>query len=203
MRRIVWWTRLRQLGRSAKINPAQMTKPLEYAGNTVVVFNEAMSFFGNVATIATLLFAVGGTVSVGRNTTFVLDVNTTSLPLRLLVLLLIGAALGWALGWIVTSLTRVLTEAKRLIAVIFAVAAGILLVLSADWLALEARRSALPELHLFTCIGLGLALWVARFQFSRYAREASKIAVNWRAQSLFTFTFVAILALALTMLGAR
>ena len=170
-------------------------------GKGVTVFNQAMDFLANLASIGVGVFAVAGTSSAGRKVDFVFDVNASALSLRLFVLLVISAAMGWGLGAFVGFLSARRSEARGVFSLLAALAMAILLVLSAEWLAMPAADTALPELFLFTAIGLGLALWIARFQFSQRLVADSNILVV-RAQALFGFAAVSIGVLMLTVIGA-
>ncbi len=192
------------LGRSFRFSRKeadQAIKGSKIFGDGVKVFNQVMDFLANLASIGVGAFALAGTSSAGRRVDFVFDVNASALPLRLFVLILISAAMGWGLGALVGFLSVRRTEARGVLSLLAALAMATLLVLSAEWLAMPAQNTALPELFLFTAIGLGLALWIARFQFSqRLVSEVSVLMV--RAQALFGFVVVSLGVLMLTVIGA-
>lgn len=192
------------LGRSFRFSRKeadQVIKGSKIFGDGVKVFNQVMDFLANLASIGVGAFALAGTSSAGRRVDFVFDVNASALPLRLFVLILISAAMGWGLGALVGFLSVRRTEARGVLSLLAALAMATLLVLSAEWLAMPAQNTALPELFLFTAIGLGLALWIARFQFSqRLVSEVSVLMV--RAQALFGFVVVSLGVLMLTVIGA-
>jgi hypothetical protein len=171
----------------------------------VLIFNESMALLTNLAALGVAGFAIWGTSSNASNRSagFIFDVNATPLPLRLLLIIIIAASMGWMLGALVSKLSTPPSETRLLFGLLGALATGTLLVLSASWLALDARRTALPELYLFVCIGLGIALWVTRFQFSQRVIGVSGLGLRMRMQAMFAFTLVCLLVLALTLMGAR
>lgn len=192
---------LRRSFRFSQKGADQVLKGSKILGDGVKLFNQVMDFLANLASVGVGVFALAGTSSAGRKVDFVFDVNASALPLRLFVLILISAAMGWGLGALVGFLSVRKTEARGVLSLLAALAMATLLVLSADWLAVPTKNTALPELFLFTVIGLGLALWIARFQFSqRLVPEASVLMV--RAQALFGFVVVSLGVLMLTVIGA-
>lgn len=172
------------------------------ARSGISAFNEIASFTGHIISGLGAIFAVAGTASSVKGSVGLIDVTDTPLALRIVLLLFIAGAMGWSFGALVSWLTSDQSETRKLLSAVIAMASAGLLVFSADWLSVARKNAALPELQLFTAVGMGVALWVATYQFRIHAEGIGRGVLQSRATNILIFSVVCVFLLLVTMVGS-
>ncbi len=174
---------------------------LSQTSNSITIFNKMMDFIAHIGALFGGGLAVMGTASAVGGRASAIDLASSPLPLRVVALLVISASMGWILGVFVGWLSKDPSEGRRVLGILTAAICGCLLIFSVDWLAVFNQNKHLPELQVFAAIGLGVALWIAAFQFRMQADQAGNSVIRDRALALMTFGFVSVALTALTLAG--
>lgn len=168
---------------------------------TISIISDATSLAVNLGAFGGGGLALLGTASAIGGRPSVIDIGNSPLALRVVILLIISASMGWMLGAIVGWLSKDPSESRRVLGIITAAVCGCLLIFSADWLVPSKMDVLLPELQVFSAIGLGVALWIATFQFRLQSGHVGNRVIRDRALALMTFGIVSVGIIALTLAG--
>ncbi len=166
--------------------------------------NDLVDFYKVVMTglsVAVSGFGATGILSQGSSRGSLIKTAEMGLAPRFTLAVLIACAQGYLLAWAIGKLSAKGTEFAQIIAIIAAIVSAGLLVTSADWLAHS--RGILPELYLFTAIGMAATSWIAVFRFRNEQASTAKAVIQARGVAMMTFSLACVLVLILTELGTR
>lgn len=168
----------------------------------VGIFNDANTFLKNITEI--LSWLVGGAAAIGSvsdlaSTRSLVNIEQMPFPLRFALAVLIACALGWLLGRVASRLSAQFSDFNSMLVRVSSGIFGAVLVFVADWMSQQA--SGLPELQVFTCIGLALSIWIAAFQFRTGAAGTALAVVRTRAEALLFFSATALFVLVTTQVA--
>jgi hypothetical protein len=173
------------------------------AGLAGITLVQVVGFIADCLAIITTLATIYGIGDYlgGQNLSVIITLDDSPLAFRLMLLLLVCCGLGWALGTICKRLTEKSQEYLHIISFIMAGLFALILVAASEVIANQSKPGLLPQLQLFTIVGVGIVVMLCRFQYRSLDGLASGSTLELRSSGILIFVSVAFLIMLLLELS--